>query len=239
MSFFGSFVTTTMKNIQDGAIKTLASWDPETVGETQLAEWNSKAAELANMAAQAAVERDAAARRVDTIQSDIARYTAAAEKLAKTNEVAANKAADQALALQGELATARQNLADAESWATETRASAVAAEEKVAKGRTAIENAKREQARAKQEQAIAEQRLHERERMAGITTGLDGADVAIKALQANADQAKKSAAAANIRSGVLGKGAEDDAAIQAALAEVDGAPKPQSLKDKLAALKSA
>jgi hypothetical protein len=46
------------------------------------------------------------------------------------------------------------------------------------------------------------------------------------------------AAAANIRSDVLGKGADADAAINAALAEVDGAPKPQSLAEKLAALQN-
>jgi hypothetical protein len=37
---------------------------------------------------------------------------------------------------------------------------------------------------------------------------------------------------------VLGRGADDDAAINAALAEVDGAPKAQSLAEKLAALKN-
>lgn len=237
MSFFGSFVTSTMKNIQDGAIKALASWDPETVGETQLAEWNKKAAELADMAAQAAAELEVQRKKVFGIESDIARFTAAAEKLAATNEAAANKAADQALALAGDLDTAKTVLADAESWAKETRASAEAAQSKVAKGRTAIEQAKRDQARAKQEQTIAEQRLRDRERMAGITNNIDGADMAIAALQANAAEAKKKAAAANIRTGVLNKGADEDAAIAAALAEVDGGPRPQSLAEKLAALK--
>ena len=72
--------------------------------------------------------------------------------------------------------------------------------------------------------------------MAGITTDLDGADIAINAMKSNPAEAKKAAAAANIRTGVLNKGAEADAAINAALAEVDGTAKPQSLADKLAAL---
>jgi chromosome segregation ATPase len=237
MSFFGSFVTTTMKNIQDGAIKALASWDPKTVGEAQLKEWSNKAAELAEMAAQAAIEEDAVRKRLGQIRSDITRYTAAAEKLAATNEAAALKAADQALELKGQLAEAEQDLVEAEQWARETRTSAESAQQKVASGRKAIEQAQREQARAKQEAQISEQRLRDRERLAGISGDISGADAAINAMKANAASAKKKAAANDIRSGVLGKGADADAAVQAALAEVDGAPRAQTLAEKLAALK--
>jgi len=90
-----------------------------------------------------------------------------------------------------------------------------------------------------QVKTVAEQRLHDRERLAGISNHLDGANAAINALQANAAKAKEAAAAANLRSGVLSKGSETDSAIAAALKEVDGGPKPQSLSDKLAALKAA
>ena len=236
MSFFKHFVTTTMRNIHDGAIKTLASWDPETVGEVQLAEWNQKAAELAKLAAEAAAERDSARKRVEQLEADFARYSAAAKKLAESNATAAEKAVDQALELKEQLAEARQILEENQAWADETLVAAQAAQEKVAKGRQAIEAAKREQTRAKREQEIAEQRLKDRERMAGITRGLDGTDIAIDALKSNAAAAKKNAAAANIRSGVLNKGADADAAIQAALAEVDGKSKPKSLQDKLSQL---
>lgn len=236
MSFFKHFVTTTMRNIHDGAIKTLASWDPETVGEVQLAEWNQKAAEMARLAAEAAAERDASYKRVEQLEADFARYSAAAKKLAESNATAAEKAVDQALEIKEQIAEARQIHEENLAWANETLAAAEAAQEKVAKGRQAIEAAKREQTRAKREQEIATQRLKDRERMAGITRGLDGADIAIDAMKANAAEAKKNAAAANIRSGVLGKGAEADAAVQAALAEVDGKAKPKSLADKLAQL---
>lgn len=238
MSFVGSFINTAAKNIHDGAIKTLASWDPNTVGESQLLEWNNKAAELADMAVKAAADRDLAQKQVDDMTANIARYAAAAQKLAPINEVAANKAADQALALQAQLADAQTNLVDAQTWAVETRTTAEAAEEKVAKGRAAIEQAKRNQAHAKQEQTIAEQRLKDRERLAGISNNLDGADIAINAMKSNADAARAKAAAANLRTGVLSKGSETDAAINAALAEVDGTPKPQTLADKLAAINS-
>ena len=238
MSFFNSFVTVGMRSIHDGAIKTMAAWDPDTVAESQLQEWNTKAAELATMAAKAAGELEIQQKKFDGINSDIARYMAAAEKLAETNEKAANMAADKALALQGDLNDAKAALAEAQNWADETRTSAEEAETKVSKGRATIEQAKRDQIRAKQAQTVAEQRLHDRERLAGISNTLDGADAAINALQANAAKAKEAAAAANLRSGVLNKGNADEAAIAAALKEVDGGPKLQSLADKLVALKA-
>ena len=239
MSFLNSFVTVGMRNVHDGAIKTLAAWDPDTVAESQLQEWNSRAAELATMAAKAASELEVQQKKFDGITADINRYMAAAEKLATTNEKAANMAADKALALQSDLEDAKTALAEAQSWADETRATAEEAEAKVSKGRATIEQAKRDQQRAQQAKMVAEQRLHDRERLAGISTNLDGADAAINALTANAAKAKEAAAAANLRSGVLNKRNADDDAIKAALAEVDGGPKPQSLAEKLAALKAA
>ena len=237
MSFLTSFASTAARQIHDGAIKTLATWDPNTVAESQITEWNSKASELANIAAKAATDLQTQQTKVTSLQNDIARYSAAAEKLAATNEVAANAAADKALALSNDLTDAQAALADAQSWANETRQSAEEAESKVAQARQIIEQAKRDQARALQSKEIAEQRLHDRERLAGITSNLDGTDAALNALKANADAAKQAAAAANLRSGVLNKGNEADAAIKAALAEVDGAPKTQTLAEKLAALK--
>ena len=237
MSFLSSFVSTKVRDLHDGAIKLVAQWDPESVGEAQLAEWDSQAKEMATTAARAATDAKTAQDAVANIQSNVARYTAAAEKLAATNEVAANKAADQALEWASKLESAQSEANAATAWATETRTAAENAQRLVIEGRTKIENAKRDQARALQEAKVAEQRRADRERMAGITKGLSGADVALDAMAANAKAAREKAAADNIRSGVLGKASDDDAAINAALAAVDGKPKAQTLAEKLAALK--
>jgi chromosome segregation ATPase len=238
MSFFNSFVTASARNLQDSAIKALAAWDPTTVGEAQLTEWNNKAAELATIAVKAAAERDTLRNTINTTKNDIARYTAAAEKLQGTNDVAANKAVDQALALKTDLGALEQSFADADAWATETRTTAESAEQKVATGRKQIEDAKRELARSAQAKTVAEERLHDKERVAGITNNLSGTDVAINALKAGTEANRNKAAAANLRAGVLGHGSDSDDAVQKALAEVDGNPTPKTLADKLAALKS-
>ena len=238
ISFLTSYISTKARDLHDGAIKLVARWDPESVGEAQLAEWDSTAKEMASTAARAATDAKAAKDAVANIETNIARYTAAAEKLAVSNESAANKAADQALDWASRLESAQNEASDAEAWATETLVAAENAQRLVMEGRTKIEQAKRDQARALQEAKVAEARREDRERMAGLTRGLSGADVAVNAMAANARSARESAAANNIRSGVLGKAVEQDAAINAALAEVDGAPKAQSLADKLAALRS-
>ena len=92
--------------------------------------------------------------------------------------------------------------------------------------------------RALQESRREEQRRVDRERAAGITKGLSSADAAIDAMAANTRELKEKAAADRIRNGVLGKTIGDNAAITAALNEVDGTVKPITLQEKLAALKN-
>lgn len=239
MSFITNYISTKARDLHDGAVKLMAKWDPDSVGEAQLKEWDDSARDMAQTAARAATDAKTARDALANIQSNLDRYTSAAEKLlAAGNEDAANKAADQALDWAGKLETAKAEAQDAEQWAVETRSAAENAQRLVMEGRRKIEAAKREQARALQAEKVAEQRRADRERMAGISKGLNGADVAIDAMSANARAARERAEANNIRSGVLGKAVEADAAINAALAEVDGAPKSQSLQDKLAALKA-
>lgn len=237
MSFFGSFLTAKVRDLHDTSIKLVAKWDPESVGEAQLIEWDNTAKEMATSAAKAATAAKAANDAVVNINSNVTRYTAAAEKLAPTNEDAANKAADQALEWNGKLEESQNEANEANSWAAETLEAAQNAERLVVEGRNKIEAAKRDLARATQQQVVADQRLHDRERMAGLKSGLSGTDIAINAIVSNTTAAKEKVAASNIRSGVLGKAVDADKAINDALAEVDSGPRPQSLADKLASLK--
>jgi hypothetical protein len=238
MSFLTSMISTQAKSVHDGAIRLMAQWNPEAVSAAQLDEWNTQARDMAQTAAKAAEDAKTAQDAVANLKANVARYTAAAEKLAATNEEAANKSADLALEYSEKLEAAQTEANEATAWAKETHDAAEKAQRLVMEGRTKIEKAKRDQAHALQEAKVAEQRRADRERMAGITTGLSGTDAAIDAMAANARTAREKAAADNLRSSVLGKAQEADTAIQAALAEVDGGSKPQSLADKLAALKS-
>lgn len=237
MSIISSIVTTKARDLHDTAIKLMAKWDPESVGEAQIKEWDNQARDLARSAAKAQTDAKAAKEAVENIRKNVANYTAAAEKLMRTNEEAANKAADAALEWHSKLDAAVVEESDAESWANEVKVAAERAQQLVIEGRDKIERAKREQARAINEATVAANRRAERERMAGVTKGLNGADAVLDAMAANTKNAKEQAVADNIRSGVLGKTVETDDAVKAALAEIEGGKKPQTLADKLAALK--
>jgi hypothetical protein len=239
MSFFSSLVTTKIRDAHDSALKAIAKRNPSTAAAVQIEQWQVESVEYSKNAATAASAAKAAADHLVAIKTNIAKYTAAAEKLASAgNEDAANKAADQALSLQAQLESAQREVDATASFAADTLELANKAQQQVVDGLTAVEAAKREQARAAEEAKLAEQRLATKERMSGITHGLSGTTAAIDAMTANAKADREKAAAANIRAGVLGKSSENDDAIAAAIAEVDGTNKPKSLAEKMAALKS-
>jgi phage shock protein A len=238
MAFFTSFFKSKMDSLHDGAIKLMASWDPAAVSAAQLREWDTQSQEMAEAAARAQTEAKTAGERLAHIQTNLSRYTAAAEKLMTSgNETAANKAADEALKFQSQLKDAEEEAADAAEWAAETRQAAENAQRLVVEGRQKLDRARRDQERAEQEARVAEARRAERERVAGITKGLSGTDAALDAMAANARAARERASASRIRSDALGKATDSDSAVAAALAEVDGKGKSNSLQEKLAALR--
>jgi len=238
MTIFTSIVGVKGRQAYDGALKLLAKWDPETVGEAQISEWANQAADMARIAAKAATDAKAARDVLATLQNNVNRYSSAAEKLMATNEAAANQAADQALEYRSQLSEAKEVSVDADAWETESREAAERAERLLLEGRQKIEKSKRDQERALQESQREERRRADRERAAGITKGLSSADAAIDAMAANTRELKEKAAANRIRNGVLDKTIGDNAAINAALNEVDGTVKPITLQEKLAALKN-
>lgn len=238
MSFLTSYITTKARDLHNASIQMVAKWDPESAGEAQIAEWDAQAREMAGVAARALSDADTTRKVANTIRENMQRYTRAAENLMSKGETsAAEQSADKALEYKSQLQSAEAEAADAQLWADETHAAALKAQRLVVEGRSKIEHAKRDQARAEREAAIAAERLAERQRLAGITRNLSGADAAIDAMSANTRKSREKAAADRIRGDALGKVTDDNQAIQRALEEVDGIAAPKSLSDKLAALR--
>ena len=239
MSFFASAAQTVASRVHDGAIKTWAKWDPETVGEAQILEWEKEAQRVATIAAKAKDEADSNKKEVDRLTSESNRYLGAAEKLASTNETAALQAANKAEELKGELVTTTQAYNEAKSWADETLDAAKQSQQKVLEGRKTIEAAKRNQAQALRQKEIADTRLAQQNEMAGIKKGLSGTTAAIDALNQNAHDARVQADASKIRSGVMGAASVNDKAIQDALKAAEGPVVEETLAEKIARLKAA
>lgn len=239
MGFATSLLTTKLRNLHEGVVKTIAKWDPDAVGAAQLEEWDIQAKNLARTAATAQEEAKVAVAALSNIKENFERYRAAAEKLQEAgNEVAAEKAANQAFEWHEKIESATSESNDAQEWAKEVLEAAQRAQKLVIEGREKIAAAKRDQDRALREAEVAETRRKDRERVAGINKGFDGTNAALDAMASNAKDARIKAAADNIRSDVLGKATEADADVIEALKEVDGTNKPQTFAEKMAALKN-
>lgn len=239
MTFLGSMFKAESRTLHDDLVKLSAAHLSDLTSEAQLIEWEQHAAQLATVAAHAASEAKTANDEVVNLTSNVARFTAVAEKLAATNEAAAADALNKAEDFQSQLNGAKTNATDATSWANESRQNAENAQQMVMQGKTKLEASKRDQARAIERQHGAEERLAERQRAAGISNGLNSMDAVIDAMSANTKAAQEAAAAANLRSDMLGKASSSDDAIKAALDEVDHGPKPTTLAERIAALKAA
>jgi len=238
MSFLTSYVSTKARDLHTAGIQLIAKWDPESAGGAQIAEWDSQARDMAATAAKALTDASAMRKTADSIRENMQRYTRAAENLLSKGETAAaEQSADRALEFKSQLEVAEAEAVDAEAWAAETHDAAIKAQRLVAEGRSKIERVKRDQARAQREAEVASQRLAERQRIAGITRDVSGADAAIDAMSANTRKAREKATADRIRSDALGKISDDNKMIERALAEVDGVSTPKNLSDKLAALR--
>jgi chromosome segregation ATPase len=112
---------------------------------------------------------------------------------------------------------------------------------KLRQGRSELDRARRDMARAGQQRQAAEQQAEAARRAAGLTNATSSMTVALKAMQeaANRDLASADAATAKARLLRPTQPEQDDPNIAAALAAASGkSPAPQSLSDRLAALRA-
>jgi hypothetical protein len=112
---------------------------------------------------------------------------------------------------------------------------------KLRQGRSELERARRDMARAGQQRTVAEQQAEAARRAAGLTSATSSMTVALKAMHEAAAKDLASADAATAKAKLLRptQPEHDDPNIAAALDAVSGkSPAPQSLSDRLAALKA-
>jgi hypothetical protein len=111
---------------------------------------------------------------------------------------------------------------------------------KLRAARSQLERAERDMARAGQQREIAERQAEAARRAAGLSQTTSSLNVALKAMQdASArDLAAAEAASAKARLLKPTQPEQDDPNIAAALAAASGKPLPQTLSERLAALKA-
>lgn len=242
MSFFGSYLSTQATALHDGIVKTVVGFDPEGATEAQLTEYQGKVDELANIAAKAEMQAQADEAKIGTLQASFDQHMKAAASLDGNPDPAVQKGLDKLITdaehIKGDLDQAKTAAVDSRGYADQMKTAHASAVEKWKSGRQHLAEDQRNMERAKQDAAMAISRKADAERAAGLIGGLDTADVAHSAMQANIAKFKLQSEGARLTTGALSTASEGDDVAAKALAAASGGPSTgSSLADRMAALR--
>jgi chromosome segregation ATPase len=240
------------KAVQAG-VEALVRWDPQSASEAELRTMEQHLDDLGRQVAAARQSYERERKEADAIQALSQQRMAAAEQL--QNQIAAESDPARKTGLERSLETLVSMLEQMTPEIEREKKDAVEAKDflemlektyaeaggKLKQGRSELERARRDMARAGQQRQAAEQQAEAARRAAGLTSATSSMTVALKAMQeaANRDLASADAAMAKAKLLRPTRPEQDDPNIAAALAAAAGkSPVPQSLNDRLAALKA-
>jgi chromosome segregation ATPase len=237
----------------DGVVRALVQLDPDAATQADLrtmdADLDRAGQTISKLRADLAQEQ----KEYDAINRQYGELMSAAELLKKQvddPQTPADRKADLSKSLDGLVARLEQMAPELDrdkQMVTETQSLIAEAEQAYKDKAQALANAKQNLDRARHElqhASIEEQRAHERAQQAEVVAGLKRSStstltVALDAMQRSADEAHQRAAASTLKAETLTevKTAAVDPNVAAALAQVHGTSSPQSVSDRLAALK--
>jgi len=240
------------KAVQAG-VEALVRWDPQSASEAELRTMEQHLDELGRQVATARQSYEREQKEADTIQALSQQRMAAAEQLqgqiAAASDPARKAALERSLEtlvgmleqMAPEIEREKKDAVEAKDFLEMLEKTYAEAGGKLKQGRSELERARRDMARAGQQRQAAEQQAEAARRAAGLTNATSSMTVALKAMQEAANRDLASADAAMSKAKLLRptRPEQDDPNIAAALAAAAGKPPaPQSLNDRLAALKA-
>jgi chromosome segregation ATPase len=233
-------------------IEALVRWDPKAATEAELRSMEQHLDELGLEVAKARTAYEREKKEAETIRALLNQRMAAAEQLQK--QLAAEATAGRKAALEKSLATLldmleqmtpevereAQDETDAQDFLGMLEKTYAEAGAKLRAARSQLERAERDMARAGQQREIAERQAEAARRAAGLSHTTSSLNVALKAMQDAAAHDLEVAEAASAKARLLKptQPEQDDPNIAAALAAASGRPLPQTLSERLAALKA-
>jgi chromosome segregation ATPase len=236
--------------VQTG-IEALVRWDPKAATEAELRTMEQHLDELGLEVAKARAAYEREKKEAETIRGLLNQRMAAAELLEKQR--AAEATAERKVALEKSLATLldmleqmtpevereAQDETDAQDFLVMLEKTYTEAGAKLKAARSQLERTERDMARAGQQRELAERQAEAARRAAGLSHTTSGLNVALKAMQDAAARDLEAAEAASAKARLLKptQPEQDDPNIAAALATASGRPLPQTLSERLAALK--
>jgi len=250
-----------MKNLLGGkmdkaaaaGIEALVRWDPKSASEAELRTMEQRLDDLGREVAMARQSYDKEQREADTIQALSQQRMAAAEQLQRQvdaeNDPARKATLEKSLEtlvsmleqMTPEVEREKSEAVDAKDYLVMLEQTYAEAGGKLKTARSELERAQRDMARASQQREQADRQAEAARRAAGLASTTSSLTVALKAMQDAAQKDLVSADAQMSKAKLLRptRPEQDDPNIAAALATAAGKPPaPQSLSERLAALKA-
>jgi chromosome segregation ATPase len=252
-TFVRSFLGVKTDQAVQAGVEALVRWDPQAATEAELRTMERHLDELGMQGAQARVAYDRERQEAVAIKGLLQQRMAAAEQLEKQRAV--EPSPERKAALEKSLATLvgmleqmtpdvereAQDETEAQEFLAMLEKTYADAGAKLRAARSQLERAHRDMGRATQRREVAEQRAEAARQAAGLSHTTSSLNTALKAMQDAAAKDLMAAEAAGAKARLLQptQPEQEDPNIVAALATASGtSPLPQSLSDRLAALKA-
>ena len=238
--------------VADAAVEALVRWDPNSATEAELRTMGQNLDALGREVALARQGYDKEKREADTIQALSHQRMAAAEQLQQqinnegdpTRKAAVEKSLETLVGMleqmTPEVEREKQDEVDAKDYLQMLEQTYAEAGGKLKMARSELERAQRDMVRAAQQREQADRQAEAARRAAGLATHTSSLTVALKAMQEAASKDLASADAQMSKARLLRptRPEQDDPNISAAMDAAAGKPPaPQSLSERLAALK--
>jgi chromosome segregation ATPase len=253
LSFINNMVGVKADKAVQAGVEALVRWDPQSASEAELRTMEQHLDDLGRQVATARQSYDREKKEADAIQALSHQRMAAAEQLQRqiagesdpTRKSSIERSLETLVSMleqmTPEIEREKKDADDAKDFLEMLEKTYAEAGGKLRQGRSELERARRDMVRAGQQRQVAEQQAEAARRTAGLTNATSSMTVALKAMHDAAARDLASADAAMAKARLLRptQPEQDDPNIAAALASVSGrSPTPQSLNDRLAALKA-
>src|SRR6516164_8475370 len=253
LAFLKNLAGVKMDKAAAAGIEALVRWDPKSASEAELRTMEQRLDELGREVALARQSYDKEKREADTIQELSHQRMAAAEQLQRqmdgesdpTRKAGLEKSLGTLVSMleqmTPEVEREKSEADDAKDYLGMLEQTYAEAGGKLKTARSELERAQRDMARASQQREQADRQAEAARRAAGLASTTSSLTVALKAMQDAAQKDLASADAQMSKARLLRptRPEQDDPNIAAALAAASGKPPvPQSLTDRLAALKA-
>jgi len=253
LAFLKNLAGVKLDSAAQAGVEALVRWDPKSASEAELRTMEQRLDDLGREVAMARQSYDKEQREADTIQALSQQRMAAAEQLQRQvdaeNDPARKATLEKSLEtlvsmleqMTPEVEREKSEAVDAKDYLVMLEQTYAEAGGKLKTARSELERAQRDMVRASQQREQADRQAEAARRAAGLASTTSSLTVALKAMQDAAQKDLVSADAQMSKAKLLRptRPEQDDPNIAAALATAAGKPPaPQSLSERLAALKA-